>query len=111
MLKVAWDDQTNALYLAVNVKDEAFINIQGLGSSAGGNGWQNERLEVILDGSNSGDPASTTTTGFHQQYIFDMPNNWDPNDPAASQYGSFDQPGGIPPSTSFVQVPTYERIE
>lgn len=121
VLKVAWDDETNALYFAVNVKDEAFVATQGLGSTAGTNGWQNERLEIVIDGTNTGDAASTTTTGLHQQYTFDVPNTWDiwgeGNDIEnkvfiAGEVGLFNVlDGGIPVSTSFVRVPVFERIE
>lgn len=110
VLKVAWDEETNALYLHVDVTDESFINVQGRGSSAGDGGWRNERLEVVIDGSNSGSADSTTTSGLHQQYTFDMPNNWDENDPDNGLYGSFDT-GGLAVSTDFVSVPGYERIE
>ncbi len=110
VLKIAWDDETNALYFAINVIDESFVDIQGWGSTAGTGGYLNERLEIIIDGSNTGDSASDTTTGFHQQYTVDLPNNWDPFDPEALYYGGFDQEGGYPVSTEFIQVPTYEQI-
>ncbi len=111
VLKIAWDDETNALYFAINVIDESFVNVLGLGSTAGSGGYNNERLEIIIDGSNSGDSASSTTSGFHQQYTMDIQNNWDPFDPEALYYGGFDQEGGIPVSTEFVPVLVYERIE
>lgn len=112
VLKVAWDDETNALYFGVNVQDDAFINVQGLGSSLGESGWRNERLEIVIDGLNTGTADSSTTSGFHQQYTVDMPNTWDPFDPEAGFFGGFDQdPDNYPVSTDFIQVPTYERIE
>ncbi len=112
VLKVAWDEETNALYFAINVIDEAFVNTRGLGSTLGADGYNGERLELIIDGTNSGDPGSSTTSGFHQQYTFDMPNNWDMNDPDNGEYGGFDQdPENYPISTDFMSVPVYERIE
>jgi hypothetical protein len=113
ILKIAWDDETNALYFAVNVIDDSLTLAQGLGSTAGTGGWNNERLEVVLDGTNTGDAASTTTSGFHQQYTFDMPNTWDPYDPAAGLYGLFnvESPNALKVTTQFTQVPVYERVE
>ncbi|MFB3784839.1 MAG: hypothetical protein ACE15F_00575 [bacterium] len=121
VLKVAWDDETNALYFGVNVKDESYVGVRGLGSSVGTDGYNGERLEVILDGTNSGDAASSTTSGYHQQYTFDMPYTWDTwsasNDIAKKVFtpgemGYLDTTGGgIKPSATFVQVPVFERIE
>ncbi len=111
-LKVAWDEETNALFLSVNVIDESFVNVQGLGSTAGSSGWRNERLEVVIDGTNSGVADSSTTSGFHQQYTFDMPNNWDGFDPETGLFGGFDQePDDYPVTVDFFSVPVYERIE
>lgn len=120
-LKVAWDDETNALYFSINVIDDAFVMTQGRGSSAGDGGWRNERLEIIIDGLNTGDAASTNTTPFHHQYVFDMPNSWDPwaSDNNIENGVFFDQEvglfntadGGIAPSANFVSVPVFERIE
>jgi len=121
VLKIAWDDETNALYFAVNTKDESFVQVRGFGSSLGTDGYQGERLEIIIDGTNSGDANSTTTSGYHQQYVFDIPYTYDPwgasNDIAKKVFipgelGYFNKDeGGIAPSTSFVKVPVFERIE
>ncbi|MGC9327639.1 MAG: sugar-binding protein [Candidatus Hinthialibacter sp.] len=121
VLKVAWDDETNALYFGINVIDDAFVNVMGMGSSAGTGGWNNERLEVIIDGTNTGDSGSTTTSGLHQQYTFDMPNSWDNWDPgndieAGVLYDGnvgffYTEGGGIAPSEDFVSAPVFERIE
>lgn len=120
-LKVAWDDETNALYFHVNVIDDAFVMTNGRGSSAGDGGWQNERLEIIIDGLNTGDSASSNTTPFHHQYVFDMPNTWDPWSPDNDiENGVFidqavglfnNEDGGIDPTTDFVSVPVFERVE
>ncbi|MDP8244923.1 MAG: hypothetical protein P9L94_12625 [Candidatus Hinthialibacter antarcticus] len=120
-LKVAWDDETNALYFHINVIDDALVSTRGRGSSAGDGGWANERLEIILDGLNTGDAASANTTPFHHQYVFDMPNTWDPwaSDNDIENGVFFDQEiglfntadGGIPVSSSFVSIPIFERIE
>jgi len=109
-MKVGWDDVSNAIYLAVNVIDESFVNVVGFGSSLGEGGYNNERLEVILDGSNSGSADSTTTSGYHQQYCFDFPNNVDGYDPANSNVGYFDS-AKIPVSTTFIKVPVIEHVE
>ncbi len=120
-LKVAWDEETNALYLGLNVIDDSLVLFQGIGSTGGNSGWQNERLEIVIDGLNTGDPNSTTTSGFHQQYTLDMPNTWDSwsadNDLENNvfineQVGFFNTAdGGVPVSTDFIDVPTFERIE
>ncbi len=120
-LKVAWDDETNALYFSVNVIDDAFVMTNGRGSSAGDGGWRNERLEIIIDGLNTGDAGSTNTTPFHHQYVFDMPNTWDPwaEDNDIENGVFFDQEigyfnnadGGIDPSADFVMAPVFERVE
>ncbi len=102
VMKVAWDDETNALYFAFNIKDDVFINLQGLGSSQGGSGWQNERMELILNGLNTGDASHGENSDFHTQYIFDIPNTAD------------DEPNGIgniPISTEFISVPVFEGID
>lgn len=121
VLKIAWDDETNALYFALNVIDESFVQVRGFGSSAGTDGYNNERLEIIIDGTNTGDANSTTTSGFHQQYTFDLPytyDYWGPdNDIAkkkfvAGELGYFNTlEGGIAPSSTFIPVPVFERIE
>ncbi len=101
-MKVAWDDETNALYFAFNVKDDYFLNLLGIGSSQGGSGWQNERLELITNGANTGDPSHGENSEFHTQYIFDIPNTID------------DAPNGlanIPFSTEFISVPVFEGID
>jgi len=109
-MKVGWDDATNALYFAVNVIDESFVDIWGFGSSLNEGGYNDERMEIILDGSNSGDAASSTTSGYHQQYTYDFPTNYDPNDPANLFVGYFDA-ANIPVSTSFIKVPVFEHVE
>lgn len=109
-MKVGWDDTSNALYFAVNVIDESFVDIWGFGSSLNEGGYNNERLEIILDGSNSGSADSSTTSGYHQQYCFDFPNNFDGNDPANNNVGYFDS-AKIPVSTTFIKTPVYEHIE
>ncbi len=121
VLKIAWDDETNALYFALNVIDDALVCTRGLGSSLGTDGYNNERLEIVIDGTNTGDSASTTTSGMHQQYVLDLPNSWDPWDEAndieagvlfdGSVGYFYTEGGGIAPSTEFVPVPVFERIE
>ncbi len=121
VLKVAWDDETNALYFGINVIDDVLVATRGMGSSAGDAGWNNERLEIIMDGANTGDPASSTTSGWHQQYTFDMPNTWDDWDASNDLdnhvfmdggVGYFNTAGGgIAVSADFVRVPVFERIE
>lgn len=121
VLKVAWDNETNAIYLGLNIIDESLVAYQSLGSTAGTGGWNNERLEIVIDGLNTGDTASSTTSGFHQQYTVDMPNTWDPwaatNNVAnkvftQGEVGYFNTAsGGVPVSTSFIPFPTFERIE
>jgi hypothetical protein len=121
VLKVAWDDETNAIYLGINVIDDSLVAYQSLGSSAGDGGWNNERLEIVIDGLNTGDAASSTTSGFHQQYVFDMPNTWDSWDSSNSisnkKYvsegvGYFNTAeGGVAPTTNFIPMPVFERIE
>lgn len=121
VLKVAWDDETNALFFGLNVIDDAWVSVRGMGSSAGNDGYNSERLEIILDGTNSGSADSTTTSGYHQQYCFDMPNTWDPWEPTNDiktkkfltefvGYFSADQ-GGVQPSTTFIDAPVFERIQ
>lgn len=121
VLKVAWDDETNALYLGVNVIDDSLVAYQSLGSTAGNGGWNNERLEIVIDGLNTGDAGSSTTSGFHQQYTVDMPNTWDPwdsgNDIDNNVFvfggvGYFNNAdGGVDPSSDFIPFPVFERIE
>lgn len=121
VLKVAWDDETNALYLGINVIDDSLVAYQSLGSSAGDGGWNNERLEVVIDGLNTGDAASNAASEFHYQYTLDMPNTWDPwdsgNDIANKVYvengvGYFNNAdGGVDPTTDFIPMPVFERIE
>lgn len=109
VVRAAWDDETNALYFALNIIDESFINAKGIGSSLAPEGWHNERLEIIIDGLNTGEASSTCTSGYHQQYTFDMANNWDANDPDNGMYGFFDA-AGVPVSTEFISVPVYENL-
>lgn len=121
VLKVAWDDETNAIYLGINVIDDSLVAYQSLGSSGGTSGWQNERLEVVIDGLNTGDAASSNGSGFHQQYVFDMPNTWDAwssdndidnNVFTNEQVGYFNNAdGGVAVSSSFITAPVFERIE
>ncbi len=121
VLKVAWDDETNSLLFGLNVKDDSWVSVRGLGSSGGTDGYNSERLEIIIDGTNSGDAASTTTSGYHQQYCYDMPNTWDlwdaENSIANKKFytdavGLFsDDGGGLAVTTAFTQVPVFERIE
>lgn len=121
ILKIAWDNETNALYFALNVIDEDFVNVRGVGSSLGNDNYNGERLEIVIDGTNTGDANSSTTSGLHQQYTFDMPNSYDDWDPendieAGILYDGFvglfsTQYGGIAPSEEFVSVPVFERIE
>ncbi len=105
-LKVAWDEETNCVYFGVHVIDESYINTAGHGSSVGANGWKNERLEIIIDGSNSGLSESNCDSGWHQQYCFDMRNIVDPWDPDNSYYGMAD----TPVSTEYIPVLVSEHI-
>jgi len=101
-MQVAWDKETNALYFAFNVKDDVFVNVLGLGSSVGSSGWQNERMELILNGLNTGEASHGENSEFHTQYTFDLPNTID------------DSPVGladIPVSTEFIAVPVLEGID
>jgi hypothetical protein len=86
--------------------DESYCNANGLGASTNPEGWHNERVELIIDGINSCEAGDLLTTGYHQQYTFDMPNIWDNNKPEAGEYGMAD----VPVSTSFIPVKVYERI-
>lgn len=101
-MKVAWDQQTNALYFAFNIKDDVFVNVLGRGSSAGDSGWQNERMELILNGLNTGEATHGENSEFHTQYTFDLPNTID------------DAPVGladVPVSSQFISVPVLEAID
>ena len=104
--KVAWHDATNALYFGISVVDESYCNVNGLGASTNGEGWHNERVEIIIDGINSGEAGDLLQSGYHQQYTFDMPNIWDNDNPDGGEYGMAD----VPVSTSFIPVKVYERI-
>ena len=102
VMKVAWDDETNALYFAFNIHDDVFVDVLGRGSSVGDGGWNNERMELILNGINTGSASDGENSVFHTQYIFDIPNTID------------DSPNGIasiPASTSFISVPVFEGID
>ncbi len=104
-LKIAWDEETNALYFHIDVIDDSLLLLHGLVSSGpewDGSGWRNERLEIVIDGTNSGDPGSTTATGFHQQYTFDMPASLVP----LEEGGILD----LPVSTDFQSVDVYEQV-
>lgn len=120
VLKVAWDDESNALFCAINVIDDSFVSVRGMGSLEGTDGYNSERLEVIIDGSNSGSADSTTTSGYHQQYCFDLPNTYDAwdttNDIAKKKFvtenvGYFSDLGGVKPSSTFISSPVFERIQ
>ncbi len=105
-LKVAWDEETNCVFFGLHVIDDSYINTCGFGSSVNDGGWRNERLEIVIDGSNSGLADSNTSSGWHQQYCFDMPNIVDPWDPDNGLYGMAD----TPVSTEFIPVEVYEGI-
>ena len=106
-LKVAWDEETNCVFFGLHVIDESYINTSGHGSSVGDAGYNNERLEVVIDGSNSGLAESNTSSGWHHQYVFDMPNIVDPWDPDNAFYGMAD----TPVSTEFIPVMVSEHIQ
>ena len=53
-VKSAWDQETNALYFAVRILDNVFIDLYGYGSPLDTQGWKNERFEIMLDGMNTG---------------------------------------------------------
>jgi len=120
VLKVAWDDETNAVFFGLNVIDDSFVSVRGMGSLEGNDGYNSERLEIIIDGSNTGSADSSTTSGYHQQYCFDMPNTYDTWDPTnniekkifvTENVGYFSDLGGIPVSSTFVSSPVFERIQ
>ncbi|RJP20196.1 MAG: hypothetical protein C4527_25600 [Candidatus Omnitrophota bacterium] len=101
-MKVAWDDETNALYFAFTVIDDVFINTAGRGSSVSGDGWRNERMELIINGLNTGNASHGEDSEFHTQYTFDLPNTID------------DAPIGladVPVSAQFISAPVLEAID
>ncbi len=73
-MKVAWDDETNALYFAFNIIDDFFINTAGRGASVSGDGWRNERMELIVNGRNTGNASHGENSEFHTQYTFRSPS-------------------------------------
>lgn len=102
VMKVAWDDESNALLFGFSIVDDVFVNVLSRGSSLGSGGHNNERMELIINGANTGDAAHGEDSVFHTQYTFDIPTTWDV------------QPGGIndvAPSSSFVSVPVFEAID
>jgi hypothetical protein len=102
VMKVAWDEESNALLFGFSVVDDVFINLLSRGSSLGDGGYNNERMELIINGANTGDAGHGEDSVFHTQYTFDLPTTWDA------------QPGGIndlPVSSSFVSVPVLEGID
>lgn len=108
VLKIAWDDETNAVYFGLVVQDESYINTSGHGAPPpySDAGYLNERLEVVIDGINSGDPSAACGTPNHQQYCFDMRNIVDPWDPDNLYFGMAD----TPVSTEFTPVLVSEHI-
>lgn len=102
VMKVAWDEESNAVLFGFSVVDDVFVNVLGRGASLGQGGHNNERMELIINAANTGDAGHGEDSDYHTQYIFDIPNTWDP------------QPGGIndlPVSTDFVQVPVFEGVD
>jgi len=101
-MKAAWDDETNAVYFAFHIIDDVFINEYGRGSSAGGNGWKHESLEVVFNAENTGSSADGEGSDHHAQYTFQFPNTID------------DQPlgiGDLDVSTDFISLPVFEGID
>ncbi len=101
-MKVAWDDESDTLFFGFNIVDDVFLNLLSRGSSLGGSGWNNERMEFIINAANTGNPDHGEDSEFHTQYTFDIPTTWDP------------QPGGIndlPVSSEFISVPVFEAID
>ena len=101
-MKAAWDKETNAVYFAITIVDDVFVNVEGQGSTVGNSGWHNERLEFIINAQNTGQASHGESSQFHTQYIFDLPNTL-----ADAPNGLV----GIPVSTTFTKVPVFEGID